>query len=327
VSRWKLLQVCNVGRIVGGTAACAWTVTRALPECEHVVAFLSDVTPDTRAAFAGARIEQWPQCSRRAVDSVGADVVLLHNIGGREPVSRSAVTLQYVHSAGRRAPADATVFCSRWLAQQSGCSPDAVLHQGVPRPIPYAGPDSRCRGADSRLVVGRICTPTVRKWPRVLVGFYQRLAARCPNVEWEFVGCPPGMQSDLLTACRGRARFPAAGWQARCRLWTWDVLLYHHPDLTESFGRTVAESLRAGCVPVVDARGGFVEQVTPETGFLCNGDNEFAAALSMIQEAGRRLRMSAAALRHGDRCFSIRAFRERLMQRIAEAAGCCLSQQ
>lgn len=326
MSGMRLLQVCNVGRIVGGTAACAWTVTRALPEFEHVVAFLSEVTPETRAVFAGSRIEQWPQCTRRAVDAVGADVVLLHNIGGREPMSGSAVTLQYVHSAGTRAPADLTVHCSRWLAEQKSRSTDAVLHQGVPRPKASDDPRSSRRGADGRLVAGRICTPIARKWPRSLIGFYQRLAARCLDVDWEFVGCPPGMRPELEVACAGRARFVPAEWQARRRMWTWDVLLYHHPDLPESFGRTIAESLRAGCIPIVDACGGFVEQVPPETGYLCTGEEEFAGALSAVADPGFRQRMSAAAQRHGDRCFSIRAFRERLLQRFAEAASQVLSQ-
>jgi hypothetical protein len=325
MSRLRLLQACNVGRIVGGTGACAWTVTRALPEFEHVVAFLSEMTPETRAAFAGVRIEQWPQCTRRAVDAVRADIVLLHNIGGRDSMSRAAVTLQYVHSAGVRAPADITVYCSRWLARQMGHTPEAVLHQGVPRPA--TGDESRAaeRDRDTRLVVVRICTPIARKWPKSLIGFYQRLAARCPSVEWEFVGCPTELQTDLRAACRGPVRFVTAGWQARRRLWRWDALLYHHPNLTESFGRTIAESLRAGCIPIVDARGGFIEQVTPETGFLCAGEDQFIAALSALGDPELRQRMSAAAQQHGDRCFSIRAFRERLLRRFAEAGGGVLS--
>ena len=52
----RLLQVCNVGRIVGGTAACAWSITRAFPDLEHHVAFLSSITDETQRGFAGTHV-------------------------------------------------------------------------------------------------------------------------------------------------------------------------------------------------------------------------------------------------------------------------------
>lgn len=315
----RLLQVCNVGSIVGGTAACAWTVTRALPEFEHAVAFLSDVSDETRAAFRDARVERWRACTRRTVDALRPDVVIAHNIGGRGAISTSAVTLQYVHSAGIRASADMTVYCSRWLAEQMGGAPADVLSQGVPRPVRPSSFVDRRANRDG-LLVGRICTPVSQKWPASIVPFYARLAEQFPNVAWEFVGCPRCRRPELEAACRGRARFFAANWQARRRLWEWDALLYHNPDVTESFGRTVAESLRAGCVPIVDARGGFVEQVTPATGFLCASTEEFAVSVARLQGSKFRRRMSNATREHGERRFSIRAFRERLLGRIREAA-------
>jgi hypothetical protein len=321
MSRLRLLQVCNVGRIVGGTAACAWTVARALPEFEHVVAFLSDIAFETREAFSEIRIEQWPQCTGRVMDAVGADVVLLHNIGGRERMSTSAVMLQYVHSAGTRAPADVTVYCSQWLAARCGGLSNDVLYQGVPQPPRRAESRATERGRDGRLIVGRICTPIARKWPRSIIDFYTILARRCPEVEWEFVGCPNGLESELRDACDGRARFFPAGWEARSRLWEWDALLYHNPDVTESFGRIVAESLRAGCIPVVDGRGGFVEQVTPATGFLCGTVEEFADSIDRLRETGLRASMSAAGRIDADRRFSIARFREQLLKRIRAAAN------
>lgn len=55
----RILQVCNVGQITGGTAACAWTITRALPWAQHTVAFLSPVSGDTREAFRPAQLVRW----------------------------------------------------------------------------------------------------------------------------------------------------------------------------------------------------------------------------------------------------------------------------
>ena len=320
MSRLRLLQICNVGEIVGGTAACAWTVTRALPEFGHVVAFLSNVSDETRRTFQDARVERWSACSRRAVDALRPDVVIAHNVGGRGLISGSAVTVQYVHSVGRRAPADVTVYCSRWLAAQMGGTAGDVLYQGVPRPVRTSRAVDR-RGNRDGLVIGRICTPIAQKWPASIIPFYARLAERFPDVNWEFVGCPRRRWPELETACRGRARFFRASWHARRRLWKWDALLYHNPDVTESFGRTVAESLRAGCVPIVDVRGGFVEQVTPATGVLCASLEDFVAGIARLQDYGVRRRMSAAAQADGERQFSIGAFRERLLGRIRLAAA------
>ena len=132
----RLLQVCNVGRIVGGTGACAWTVTRALPEFEHRVLFLSRPDAETAAAFAPVAIGYQSVLTDGVVERFRPDVVLLHNIS-RARVSRtlSVPTLQYLHSAiSDPAEADATVCCSHWLARRVGLAAEQVLWQGVPRP-------------------------------------------------------------------------------------------------------------------------------------------------------------------------------------------------
>ena len=123
----KILQICNVGRIVGGTAACAWTLTRSLPSCQHHVVFLSSISEETHQAFSGCHIEQWEQVTVSAVNRVNPDVVILHNI----PFSRAerrlpAVTIQYLHSKISPASADLTLFCSDWLAQLYGSNTNNV---------------------------------------------------------------------------------------------------------------------------------------------------------------------------------------------------------
>ena len=311
----RLLQVCNVGNIVGGTAACAWTVTRALPEVEHLVVFLSRVSDETRWAFGDCRVEQWDQIDDGRLAGFQPEVVLLHNTGDCH-VGRisSAVRVQYVHSAGRRAAADLTLYCSRWLAEQCSASASSVLYQAVTQPVrPTSG---ETRALRKRLVVGRICTPQRQKWPAGLPVFYNRLARRFPEVDWEFVGCPEDMQASLFESCGAGTVFHPACWQSRTLLWRWDALLYHNPRVTESFGRTVAESMRAGCIPVVDNRGGFSEQVNAECGFLCAGDDEFAAAIGALQDAGIRRRVSRSALSHANECFSVARFREEFFRKL-----------
>jgi glycosyltransferase involved in cell wall biosynthesis len=306
-----LLQVCNVGQIVGGTAACAWSITRAFPDVQHHVAFLSRVANGTREAFGTCRLHRIERVTNRFVREIGADAVILHNTAASRVEPRSAVwTLQYVHSRGPRALADRTVFCSRWLAQQCGrmeVSDGDVLYQGVPRPT--SNQDLRMDRRGDALVIGRLCTPTTAKWPDELGRFYETLSLRHPVVTWEFVGCPKSLEPRLMEACRGRACFHPAGWSARAHLARWDALLYHHPTLTESFGRTVAEAMRAGCVPVVDDRGGFREQITPSTGRLCGSLEGFCEAVDDLRSIDARGRMSLAA----DERFSMQALRGRLL--------------
>lgn len=324
----RLLQICNVGRIVGGTAACAWTITRALPDCEHHVAFLSAPTADTRLAFQGVSIHVWPRVDDSLARSVDPDVVILHNTPAfRCSGIKSAFSLQYVHSRGQRAAADHTVYCSGWVAAECGAIDESnesrtnhelILYQAVPSPLSSDVVERR-ELSDSP-VVGRICTPTKAKWPESLIGFYGGLAGRHAGIDWEFVGCPSAMVPRLAEACRGRARFHAASWQARRHLQRWHALLYHHPTLTESFGRTVAEALRAGCVPIVDDRGGFREQVVDGPGHLCTSQNDFDSALEAVRDRREWREMSRRAKEHGDRMFSIAAFRGRLLRVLRELA-------
>ncbi|HUG89913.1 MAG TPA: glycosyltransferase [Planctomycetaceae bacterium] len=353
----KLLQVCNAGRITGGTAACAWTIARSLPGWRHTVAFLSRISDDTRQAFAPCEILQWPRVTAAAVAEVAPDVVLLHNTPkGRLDGPLPAVTVQYLHSRIDPAAADLVLYCSRWLAGQYGGDADRVCYQPVPRPVAAGGPPAAVFGAtvehsptdapatapdrpagwqpaatagwqpaatagDERLlrtepVIGRLCTPTPRKWPPGLIPFYGRLAAQFPAVRWEFVGCPPALQPALAAACNGRAEFLPASWTARSRLWHWDALLYHHPHVTESFGRVAAEAMRAGCIPIVDARGGFCEQVVEGCGSLCGDADDFAAGLERLLAADSRLSMSRAARARADKRFSLARFAAEFLSRL-----------
>lgn len=316
----RMLQVCNVGRITGGTAACAWTIARAFPDVEQHVAFLSPPCDATRRAFAGCTLHTWRRVEAREAARIDADLIVLHNIAQQQAGPLPAPTLQYVHSRGARAKGDVTVYCSAWLAAECGRGSDGrVLYQPVPKPP--APLDGERRSLRERMRVGRLCTPTARKWPEEIVGFYRRLAQRCPEVDWEFVGCPPEMQGRLNESCAGRATFIPASWCARSRLRTWDALLYHHPQLTESFGRTAAESMRAGCIPIVDCRGGFAEQIAAGTGFLCEHEDEFSAALQSLSDPGVRLKMSRAALTHADEAFSLQRFRCDLLRLLRYGGG------
>ncbi|MEM7813249.1 MAG: glycosyltransferase [Planctomycetota bacterium] len=322
-----LLQVGNVGDVTGGTGACVRTVTRALPDFAHVVAFPGRPSDETRAAFAGCRWVPRRRVDAEFVSECGADVVLLHNVS-RDLVDKGlpALTLAYTHSRVTPPLADGAACCSRWLADQCGSAAGRVLTQAVPVPPRPAGCGTRSLG--DGLTVGRICTPRKAKWPDEIVPLYSEWAERFPAVRWAFVGCPGGLVEPLREACGGRAEFVAASHAARGELWKWDVLLYHHPTLTESFGRTCAEAMRAGCIPVVDARGGFVEQIDgrPGGGILASDAGDFAAAIDALLDPGERLRRSRRVRAIGDERFSISRFRRDLLAWFGETLAAVRAQ-
>ncbi|MCA9041594.1 MAG: glycosyltransferase [Planctomycetaceae bacterium] len=315
----RLLQICNVGNIVGGTAACAWSVVRALPDCRHHVVLRSQPTQETTDCFMSCsgveRVDFRRRMSRAEIRSLRPEVILLHNIGSNGvELPPEIPAIQYVHSNIRPLKASVEMNCSQWLAQKRGKDDSTVCWQGVP----LSKDESSVRESRTELVIGRICTPTDRKWPAELLPFYKELARRYDEVAWEFVGCPVRLKSSLSGACRGRARFLEAGWQARKHLARWDLLLYHHPDLTESFGRTVTEAMRVGTIPVVDNRGGFVEQVMHEVGFLCHHQAEFMKSIEQLRDEKIRGRMSAMAQEWANQQWSMSAFRERLLSWFAK---------
>jgi glycosyltransferase involved in cell wall biosynthesis len=166
-------------------------------------------------------------------------------------------------------------------------------------------------------VIGRLCTPDRRKWPDDVVPFYAALAARCPFIKWEFVGCPRELQGTLTEACGGRTVFYTAAWERRELYGSWDALVYHHPTLTESFGRTVAEAMRAGCVPIVDRKGGFCEQLDAGGGFLCDRLEDFVRAIELLRDARFRWIMSHRARCIADSRWSLEAVRRRLLRVVA----------
>ena len=297
----KLLQVCNVGRIVGGTAACARSLVHALPTWQHRVAVLGTIDEATRAAFAPVTMRSVERITPAVTR--GADVVLLHNTPAARVEPLPYPTRLLRHSPGQHARADAAACVSFALRDRlPWAAAEPVLWQGVPPP--QVRRDATCDEVDRPRLIGRLCTPTSRKWPADCVSLYERLAAEHPTVQWEFVGAPPRLHSALAQACGGRAAFVSAGLAARDRLATWDALLYSNRRLPETFGRTVAEAMRAGCLPIVDDLGGFREQLTPGTGWLCRSPADFVHAIALLHDRTERVQRRRACRERGDAVFS-----------------------
>lgn len=311
-----LVQVANVGDILGGTAACAWTISRALSNWDQHVLFLSPPTPATRRAFGSTPLEHCSQSPRERMAELRPDWVILHNTPtGRGFDALPWPTFQYLHSAISPAAADQTRCCSHWLASQFKSASIPVLWQAVPRALQQpATPQRFSPLATDRFIVGRICTPQPHKWPPDTVTLYATLATHFPQIDWQFVGCPDQLRPALTHACRGRAQFFPASWSARSRCWTWHALLYSNPHLTESFGRTVAEAMRTGCVPIVDRRGGFIEQLPSDTGYLCESTTDFRNALTDLMQSANWHARAAACHRWAESQFSLARFAQDLSQ-------------
>lgn len=317
----RLLQVAKRPEIAGGTIGCVWSICQALPDWSHAVfcCWPGEVPQRTRDAFTDHVLHAAPAVTAEDLRRIAPDAILLHNVDDRdlppELLPEGVPAFYYCHgsydgrmdgSAGLRA-ASRAVFCvSEFLARQVGLEGTA-WYQPVPAPPEGTTP------AEEPLVVGRLCNPRAENWSADVVDFYRRLARLCPGVRWEFVGCPAAWREALEEAC-GEVLFHAAGLEARAHLGRWHAMLYHTP-VTHAYGRTLCEAQQAGCVPVVDRRGGFIEQIEQgRTGYLCATVEEFAAALEALRDPVRRRACAQAAREAGAARGSLPRWRARFLE-------------
>lgn len=320
----RLLQVAKRPEIVGGTIGCAWSICQALPDWSHAVfcCWAGEVPQRTRDAFAADATELHvaPAVTAEALRRIAPDVILLHNVDDRdlppELLPEGVPAFYYCHgsydgrmdgSSGLRA-ASRAVFCvSEFLARQVGLEGTA-WYQPVPPP-----PDGAPLPDPAPLVVGRLCNPRAENWTVEVVDIYRKLAQRCPGVRWELVGCPVERREALVEAC-GEVVFHEAGLEARRHLRRWHAMLYHTP-VTHAYGRTLCEAQQAGCVPIADRRGGFIEQIEHgRTGYLCETVDELAAALEELREPERWRACAAAAREAGAARGSLPRWRARFLE-------------
>jgi hypothetical protein len=74
--------------------------------------------------------------------------------------------------------------------------------------------------------------------------------------------------------------------------------------------------MRAGCIPIVDNQGGFVEQIAEGCGFLCDDESEFHSAIGGIQSLKNRREFPQSCQSHADQPFSLSGFRKRLLKQF-----------
>ena len=284
----KLVQLTNTWEL-GGTTMCALAVAKALPDWEHEII----APPNPRVPLPrGVRlVDRYP---------FDADVLVLHNIGrGRVPSLPTVPTIQFHHSRAELAPADVDLYASDWLRDGR---PGWTCYQSVDR----CDADAR----DALFRVGRLTNPTQAKWGATVERVFRDVASLGLVIKRETCG----------GRVDGAVELPLSPHAARDYLPRWHVLLYHSP-VTESFGRVVVEAMAAGCVPLVDPRGGPAETVIGGvTGFHCSGPQGFRQRVEQLfgdRELWRRMSHAARAwVRYQ---FSHEAFRYRLLQAIGHA--------
>lgn len=269
----RILWVNNVPQIVGGTLNCTHSMCQALPEHQHTVwAVRGQFGEEEHRAFEGIA-ELTTEGSPREYD------VVVYQNSALEWISHGPKTkaVYYQHSASStsacRDLCDHVFYVSQWLKNKDR-GQGVVLHQPVtiPKILDFG---TRQHG----VVIGRICTPTETKWiPNDFLP-HLVLAATVPNTYFEFVGCPRTLQSRVADAVQGRATFRNPGFSSRSLLRNWKVLLYNSSQ-HETFGRTVREAQRSGCVPIVSNHSGLAEQIEHgKSGFLVDSPEDTKKAI------------------------------------------------
>lgn len=272
----KFLWVNNVPSILGGTLNCTHSMCKALPNHDHMVLSL-------QGEFRSAEREAFKDVATLVTEREDADVVVFQNnpialVGSFGNVRRKSRLVYYHHSAHGASPllTDHQFFVSDYLKSKVGL-PGEVLYQPVTRP------KERFQRHKKGVVIGRLCTPTKEKW--VLDEFLPHLVAckNIPGVWFDLVGCPEAIKSTVQTSLDHKVSFFPCSFSARSLFHTWGCMVYTASQ-HETFGRTVREAQRCGCVPIVSNHSGLAEQVRDGHGFAVSSPQDVYNAVIRSKE-------------------------------------------
>lgn len=299
-----------MGSSCGGTLRATFDMVRALPDCEHSIRFVRG-GPDREALreMEELGIQLWAAGDK-------PDLTVCQNSDIDHIPATGELVVYYAHSAtaaARKLPkrVDLKLCVSQWLARKIGWGLDTVLYQPV-SVLPRIG------GRTEKLTIGRICTPSSRKWKAAdWVPYFEPVFEAYPDVQVDLVGIPTKEWGDLPSWFKAKHVVPSPA--ERVRFHWWDILLYTS-SMEESFGRTVREAQRCGCFPIVSDRGGFVEQidVTSKTdwgpGHLIRHPDETVEIIRKWEQNKEYLRTMCQTW--GDKLGSLQAWRGQFLQRL-----------
>jgi hypothetical protein len=316
----KFLFVNNVACLVGGTAQCTLSMVKSFPDCEHhILALAGEFSAEDKQLFgSNCTLVTGPRVARYLSEN-HFDVICYQNsriddIPHQPPQGTLCVYIAHSPAAPvRLVPERVQKFCvvSEFLKQKLKCD-WPVIHQPVQKPTPYAsvGTDwCRHQRKSGKLVIGKLCTPNNQKWK--LADFIESLLAIDSDNRYQkafhFVGAPQIAIDAITSHVESPMHFSPPSPHARGYLCEWDVLLTA-TSIEETFGRTVREAQRAGCVPVVSRIGGFVEQITDgTTGMLCEDTRHFVTSCDHVRLWRDKFRSDC--MYAGDRDGSLATFR------------------
>lgn len=266
----RVLQVCNVAEILGGTLQCAHSVTKALTKARHSVFCLSgQPSTECKREFKDHRF-LWGSDLQGEVDRFRPDIIILHNTAQeRLPRIDEALCLPiyYLHSAY---PAKAgsqfrlKFSVSKFLANKVGWQEDTVLYQPIHVP---SDPDPV--GARRKGTVGRIATQKREWWD---VEQTKKFVDALPDGKKRFE--PVTVFDDIHALTDTENRRPSVA--AKRLLWEWEYVSCL--GKSETFGRVVREAQMCGCVPIVSKGSGGPEEVVKNWGGIIADSPEDAAA-------------------------------------------------
>jgi len=323
----KLLQIANIPNICGGTGACVYSIKRALPDWDHEILFVNagdGECSDEEKAHYGCQISRVSKITPAYLESVALDVVIFHNTGASTMpnfLSRDFISIFYEHSAlktHRSARKKCTIewSVSMHLAVLTDQNTENVFYQ----PCAQTEPIPRAEG----IVIGKLCTSGHmgrEKWSLDdLYDFYAYLHKNHPDVQWEFVGCPDHRVEPLSQAVGENAKFYEPAWKNRNLFHRWTAHLHSSSKLTESYGRTVCEAQAAGCIPIVDMKGGQIEQINHGAdGYLCREYSDFSDGIKFLKDPLRLDFLREKAIKSGKERGGLQVWRNKFFNWLEAA--------
>jgi hypothetical protein len=167
-------------------------------------------------------------------------------------------------------------------------------------------------------VIGRHSQPRAVKWPATRETLFQAY----PNggdVQVHLMGLAENIKSMIGSCPPNWTILETNEIPVRQFLSTIDFFVYfHHPDLLEAYGRTVAEAAAAGCIPILPH---YLRRTFDDAGLYCSPGEAMELVRSVAVDRERFAVLSARGREIIDQRFGPASYLDRLQRVLAAARG------